>query len=173
MKTNLHSIRHQSFKLIATLVMLLFTNVCYAKLLDVTLTEGGTLSQFIPKEDYASITELKVSGPFNSEDLDVIKNLTKLEILDLSDIYLVEGEKYYYETYQKQSSKEYDYTYFYTSEKDSISNKHEHEGYPKPNGYDCYYHHTYCNDLRYAFCPYYNNHKLYELYAKRVTTQHP
>ena len=78
--------------------MLLFTNVCYAKLLDVTLTEGGTLSQFIPKEDYASITELKVSGPFNSEDLDVIKNLTKLEILDLSDIYLVEGEKYYYET---------------------------------------------------------------------------
>lgn len=165
MKTNLHSIRHQSFKLIATLLMLLFTNVCYAKLLDVTLTEGGTLSQFIPKEDYASITELKVSGPFNSEDLDVIKNLTKLEILDLSDIYLVEGEKYYYETYQKQSSKEYDYTYFYTSEKDSISNKHEHKGYPKPNGYDCYYHHTYCNDLRYAFCPYYNNH---ELYAKRL-----
>lgn len=150
MKTNLHSIRHQSFKLIATLVMLLFTNVCYAKSLDVTLTEGGTLSQFIPKEDYASITELKVSGPFNSEDIVFLKKLSNLDTLDLSNITLTKGKNNYAYYSNQWGNKLYDSYSVYTIEKGK-SYKYETGTSSDFKGGKYWNYNYYVDDLRYAF----------------------
>lgn len=150
MKTNLHSIRHQSFKLIATLVMLLFTNVCYAKSLDVTLTEGGTLSQFIPKEDYASITELKVSGPFNSEDIVFLKKLPNLDTLDLSNITLTKGKNNYAHYSNQWGNKLYDSYSVYTIEKGK-SYKYETGTSSDFKGGKYWDYNYYVDDLRYAF----------------------
>ena len=130
--------------------MLLFTNVCYAKSLDVTLTEGGTLSQFIPKEDYASITELKVSGPFNSEDIVFLKKLSNLDTLDLSNITLTKGKNNYAYYSNQWGNKLYDSYSVYTIEKGK-SYKYETGTSSDFKGGKYWNYNYYVDDLRYAF----------------------
>ena len=68
----------------------------------VTLTEAGTLSEYITDEDEELITKLKISGPLNGDDIRLIREMAnyyfgkQLKYLDLSEARIVSGGGAYY-----------------------------------------------------------------------------
>ncbi|MDE7117535.1 MAG: leucine-rich repeat protein [Bacteroidaceae bacterium] len=63
---------------------------------DITMKNAGTLSSFLG-DRYLDITRLKVNGPLNGTDFDLITNMGRngrLSILDLSEATIVEGGSY-------------------------------------------------------------------------------
>lgn len=70
----------------------------------VTLTEAGTLSEYITDEDEELITKLKISGPLNGDDIRLIREMAEdrsyygkqLKYLDLSEARIVSGGGAYY-----------------------------------------------------------------------------
>lgn len=170
MRTTFHSILQENMKFMFLCICFFTACLGNAKSLNVMLTEGGTLSQFIPEEDYSSITELKVSGPFNSEDLAIIKKLKNLETLDLSDIKLVKGKTHYNNYYDGITGIWKNVYYLYTIEKgqsQKINRGKEGTGYGSEQGTKYYHVDYYCDDLRYAFA----NSPVRNLYwPKSVTT---
>lgn len=170
MRTTFHPTLLENMKFMFLAICLLSTCFCYAKSIDVTLTEGGTLSQFIPEEDYSSITELKISGPFSSEDIATIKELKNLETLDLQNIKLVKGKNYYNNYYDGITGIWKNHYYLYTIEKgqsQKMDRGKEGIGYGSEHGTKYYHVDYYCDDLRYAFA----NSPVRNLYwPKSVTT---
>ena len=122
----------------------------------VTLKEAGTLSSYIPVSDYKNVTVLKLNGPINGTDINVLNKLSGLEELDLSGTQLVNGGAYYYNytsTQKLLGSTIYYRTYYYTASKNSD------EQSSKPP-YEHKYSH-YRNNLENAF---YNNKSLKRVY---------
>ena len=57
---------------------------------------AGTLSTLISPEEQTTMTELKLKGEINGDDILFIRNMSKLETLDLSQVNIVEGGSIYY-----------------------------------------------------------------------------
>ncbi len=75
---------------------------------DITMKNPGTLSSFL-SGGFLKITKLKVNGPLNGTDFDLIINMGrngKLSILDLSEATIVEGGSYDNHRYVKTRDNE-------------------------------------------------------------------
>lgn len=59
---------------------------------------AGTLCRHIGKNKDRHVVQMKVSGELNSSDVYFLRNMPRLEILDLSDAQIVEGGNYYIES---------------------------------------------------------------------------
>ena len=142
-------------------LMLLLAAYAQADSRTVTLKEAGTLSSFIPVADYQNVTTLKLTGPINGTDINVLKKLSKLEELDLSGAQLVNGGSHYYNYTTTQTllgSTIYYRTYYYTAS----SNSDEQSSRPP---YEHKYSH-YRNNLENAF---YENKSLKTVYFPTAT----
>lgn len=62
----------------------------------IIVNQAGTLSTLISTEEQTTMTELKLKGEINSDDILFIRNMSKLETLDLSQVNIVEGGSIYY-----------------------------------------------------------------------------
>ena len=68
-------------------------------LLDITLSESGTLIDKINMDDILGIENLKISGDINGTDLLVIRKMENLKLLDLKEGHIVNGGMSYYKNY--------------------------------------------------------------------------
>ena len=86
-------------KSLYTLVCFLVVGAMQLQAKEVTLTEAGTLSNYISDDELASLTELTVSGPINGSDIKIIQAMrSTLKTLDLGNAQIVEGGDSYYLT---------------------------------------------------------------------------
>ena len=60
------------------------------------VAEAGTLSTLISVEEQTTLTELKLKGYLNGDDIAFIRGMSKLEKLDLSEVNIVAGGKVYF-----------------------------------------------------------------------------
>ena len=84
----------QTFLAVVLLFLQAVPSLAYSR--EITLKEAGTLSSYIPISDYSNVTDLKLGGPINGSDIKVLRNLPKLQELDLSGATIVNGGAYYY-----------------------------------------------------------------------------
>lgn len=98
-------------KNIAFIGLMLFSIPVSSQVKSVTLTEAGTLSQYISNSEKSTIKELKISGPINGTDICLIRSMACakpdfpaeeaqeynicLEVLDLSNAQIKEGGDVY------------------------------------------------------------------------------
>lgn len=64
-------------------------------LLDVRLDSPGTLARHLGKGNLQNISQLKILGNLDSTDVGVLRNMSHLEVLDLSEARIVVGGDYY------------------------------------------------------------------------------
>lgn len=87
------------------------------EVLTVETAEAGTLANFIANADRYTLKELTITGPLNSTDFKLLREMAgnnylgeatagKLQILDLSGATIVTGGEYYYETGQLAIAKD-------------------------------------------------------------------
>lgn len=57
----------------------------------INLTEAGTLANYIEEGRLGTLTEIKITGNLNINDIEVIRKMTSLEILDLSEANIIGG----------------------------------------------------------------------------------
>lgn len=103
----------------------------------INLTAAGTLSKYIPTTDYDYVSNLKLSGPINGDDIKLLNKLPKLETLDLAGTWISSGGDYYYTSYNSLLKTT---DYYYTAE----TNSYKGDVSRKTNKY-------YRNDLAHAF----------------------
>lgn len=84
---------------LSVLLLLVATLGLRAQSKTVTLTEAGTLSNFISEAEQTSLTDLTVKGPINSADILFIRGMAgNLKVLNLLDANIVYSEESYYGT---------------------------------------------------------------------------
>lgn len=82
---------------LSVLLLLVATLGLRAQSKTVTLTEAGTLSNFISEAEQTSLTDLTVKGPINSADILFIRGMAgNLKVLNLLDANIVYSEESYY-----------------------------------------------------------------------------
>ena len=74
-------------------------------LIDVTLSESGTLMDKVNIDDILNIENLKISGDINGTDLLIIRKMENLKLLDLKDAHIVNGGMSYYNNYVTSKNK--------------------------------------------------------------------
>lgn len=69
----------------------------------ITVSETGTLGNYIEEDRRASLESLKIIGNINGDDIKVIKQMINLKVLDLSEVNIVKGGEdiYLYTYYEK------------------------------------------------------------------------
>ena len=75
----------------------------------VNVSESGTLIDLIGVSNVENVKELTISGNLNGTDILVMRKMTNLEILDMSESNIVEGGVSYYESYTTSLNKIGDY----------------------------------------------------------------
>jgi len=65
----------------------------------VNVSTAGTLGELVGIENVESIASLKVSGNLNGTDIFVIRKMTNLKLLDMTDATIFNGGQSYYEQY--------------------------------------------------------------------------
>lgn len=84
---------------LSVLLLLVATLGLRAQSKTVTLTEAGTLSNFISEAELTTITDLTITGPVNSADILTIRSMSgNLQVLNLLDANIVYSEDSYYGT---------------------------------------------------------------------------
>ena len=68
------------------------------KQITIKLDEAGTLPNKIGSSRKYQITNLKLIGEINGTDWNMIREMTRLSVLDLSEVRIVRGGDYYYQT---------------------------------------------------------------------------
>ena len=132
--------------LLCALLSLVFQNPTLAGSLNITLSSAGTLSTRLPSVYYGEVTELKLSGPINGSDINVLKKMSNMTELDLTNAKIVGGgDAYYSYTSKVKFMNGYmTYTYkYYTAETSSLQTKST-GAYSSNTDY-------YCDDLERAF----------------------
>ena len=74
-------------------------------LIEVTLSESGTLIDKINMDEIQTIENLKISGDINGTDILVIRKMENLKLLDLKDAHIVNGGMSYYQNYVTSQNK--------------------------------------------------------------------
>lgn len=98
----------------------------YINIVSITTTSPGTLSSFLGSSQRYQIKSYKISGPLNSNDIALIRDMAgdkgdKLKYLDLSDATIVAGGgSYWYEYYYYNGLKE-NKDHKYTSKDNTIT----------------------------------------------------
>lgn len=85
-------------KRLFTLTLLLLAALTAARgqaLIEITLTEAGSLSSLVSTTKKDMITNLKIRGDINAADLYFINEMARLERLDLSDAHIIASSGYY------------------------------------------------------------------------------
>ena len=85
-------------------------------LIDVTLSESGTLMDKVNIDDILNIENLKISGDINGTDLLIIRKMENLKLLDLKDAHIVNGGMSYFQKYVTSKNKIGEY-FFYNNRK--------------------------------------------------------
>ncbi len=84
---------------LSVLLLLVATLGLRAQSKTVTLTEAGTLGNFVSEAEQTSLTNLTVKGPINSVDILFIRGMAgNLKVLNLLDANIVYSEESYYGT---------------------------------------------------------------------------
>lgn len=98
----------------------------YLNIVNITTTSPGTLSSFLGSSQRYQIKSYKISGPLNSDDIALIRDMAgdkgdKLEYLDLSDATIVAGGSSYWHEYYYYNGLKKNKDHKYTSKDDTIT----------------------------------------------------